>query len=168
MTNWVDIVGFEGFYQISDEGEVKSLRNNLILKTSDDNKGYPAIRLSINGKLTRKRLHRIVAEHFIPNPAKKPEVNHIDGDKHNNNINNLEWVTHLENIRHAHVTGLTTNMASKAIQMLDKDGTLIREFYSLHEAERDTGAEPSNIVKVCKGKRKTTNGYYWRYDNGES
>lgn len=165
MTIWFDIVGFEGLYQVSNEGNVKSIRNNITLKTHKDNRGYPAVRLSVNGKLTRKRLHRIVAEHFLPNPSKKPEINHKDGNKLNNHVSNLEWCTHLENVQHAHKTGLMTKLAPKSIQMLDENGMIIREFYSIHEASREVGAEPSNIVKVCTGKRKTHKGYKWRYAN---
>ena len=103
---WRDISGYEGHYQVSNFGRVKSfhkggriLKPGLVL-------GYLKVSLNSGGKVAQRKVHRLVAEAFIPNPNGKPEVNHIDGNPRNNHVDNLEWCTQLENIRHAYATGL--------------------------------------------------------------
>lgn len=99
---WKDIPGFEGYYSISNKGRVLSIRTGKMKKPSTyNNKSYPTVSLWVNGIPTRKSIHRLVAELFIPNPENKTQVNHIDGDKTNYSINNLEWVTPSENMTHA-------------------------------------------------------------------
>ena len=101
-----DIIGYEGLYQISNEGEVISLqtetKNYCVLKPFLS-QGYKTVKLSKGERIDRKQhqIHRLVAIHFIPNPDNKPQVNHIDCDTTNNTIENLEWVTHRENRTHA-------------------------------------------------------------------
>ena len=90
MELWNDIKGFEGLYQISNYGRIKNKRTNLLLKTSHNHKGYQQICLTNNGKHMAK-IHRLVAETFIPNPDNLPQVNHIDKNKDNNHYSNLEW-----------------------------------------------------------------------------
>lgn len=107
MEKWKDIAGFEGLYQISNLGRVKSLRKNIILKPGivakrNNKQGYEIVHI----KYKQYYVHRLVAEAFIPNTKKLPQVNHIDGNKLNNSIENLEWVTAKENIKHAYKTGL--------------------------------------------------------------
>jgi hypothetical protein len=98
---WLPIKSWEGLYEISNKGRVKSLRKNILLKEIEDNYGYLVIHLR-NSPLSKiYKIHRLVAEAFIPNPFNKRTVNHIDLNKKNNNINNLEWSTHLENNNHA-------------------------------------------------------------------
>lgn len=122
MSIWKDIIGYEGLYQISDKGELRSLdreevvrrkskeftrlRKGKIFNPSEDKDGYIVTSLCKNGKMYNVRLHRLVAESFIPNPMNKLHVNHIDGDKRNNSISNLEWNTPEENIAHAVKTNL--------------------------------------------------------------
>lgn len=131
---WKDILGYEGIYQISNFGRVKSLErkvkggmNNIvtrkerILKKYISINGYNFIRLLKNKKYYNITIHRLVAKYFIDNPDNKPQINHKDGDKLNNNINNLEWVTAKENMRHAwdsglimpHITNSKKNLQSK-------------------------------------------------------
>jgi hypothetical protein len=178
MEVWKDIEGFEGLYQISNYGRVRSVDRYIIHKgkTSTwkqfkkgkiinpvlDDKGYYIVRLKKDKKY-HKKVHRLVAEHFLPRVEGKDYVNHKDGNKLNNHVDNLEWCTFLENIQHAYSMGLNTSNKPRRVQMLDLDGNVIREFYSLHEAAREVGAEPTNIAKVCRGKRKTHMGYRWRY-----
>ena len=98
------IQGYEDLYEISNFGRVSNYRK--VLKTYKINSGYEAIKLRKEGVPTSFLLHRLVAEHFVPNPANKPEVNHIDGNKGHNQSSNLEWVTRSENLSHARNTGL--------------------------------------------------------------
>lgn len=107
MEEWKNIKGTEGLYQISTLGRVKSLRKNIILKPSivakrNNKQGYQIVHI----KYKQYYIHRLVAEAFIPNTKNLPQVNHIDGNKLNNNVKNLEWVTAKENIKHAYKTGL--------------------------------------------------------------
>ncbi len=116
---WENIEGYTGVYQISNYGRVKSLEryilNNLvgrvlqkeiIMKHQSYSNEYKYVTLQIDGKRNNKSIHRLIATAFIPNPKNKPEVNHIDGNKTNNEISNLEWVTSSENKIHARDTGL--------------------------------------------------------------
>jgi hypothetical protein len=123
---WKDIVGYEGSYQISNKGRVKSLKRIIyrsdgvkqsyggLLKTQYKSKrGYMISSLCKNGKSQKSKIHRLIAIHFIPNPDNKPKINHIDGNKLNNNLDNLEWCTDMENSQHAWKTGLIDNKGSK-------------------------------------------------------
>lgn len=103
---WKDIKDFENLYQISNFGRVKSLKSNRIRKPYINNSGYFCIHLYDNKKYKIQTIHRLVAETFIPNPNNLPEINHIDGDKSNNNSNNLEFVLHNENQKHASINNL--------------------------------------------------------------
>ena len=102
---WKDIKGYEGYYQISSFGRV--MRNKKILKNKSHNHGYLTISLSCMGEIKYYTIHRLVALNFIPNPLNKLEINHKDGNKHNNKIDNLEWVTKKENCEHASINNLT-------------------------------------------------------------
>lgn len=113
---WKDIEGYEGLYQVSNLGNVKSLRKRIdkgkchryfdekILKPIETNRGYLRVKLCKDRKIKKIRVHRLVAEAFIKRP--ELEVNHIDGNKKNNKVENLEWVTQRENKQHAWITGL--------------------------------------------------------------
>ena len=180
---WKDIEGYEGLYQVSNLGRVKSLykfiNNNpksksigyyseeRILKCFNNKKGYKMVKLYKNTEHITKRVHRLVAQTFIPNPKKLPQVNHIDGNKINNKVSNLEWCTNRENQIHAWKNNLIKkrtgkdNKLSKKVYQYDLNGLLINIWDCVSTAEKTLHIK--NISTVCHGKRKTAGGYIWRY-----
>ena len=167
---WTHINGYDNLYIISNMGRVKSFKRGdwKTLKPRKDTGGYLQVCLSKNGKLTTYRIHRLVALHFIPNPENKPEVNHIDENKENNAIWNLEWMTHKENINH----GTRNARTSKKVSCYDiETGDFIKEFDSLTQACHEF-KKPSNhgcnIISCCKGKQKTAYGYRWSYEKKDN
>lgn len=175
-----------GIYQVSDFGRIKSLKfmKEKILKLKKTSGGYLHVLLYKDGKNKDHRAHRLVAQSFIPNPENKPEVNHIDGNKENNNINNLEWVTGTENKKHAYKIGLrgTTEKvrmmcvengkkACKPIHQFDKNGNFIKEWNSQTQASNELGIIRTSIGNCLRHRNKTAGGYKWEYvgtDNLES
>ena len=103
---WKDIKGYEGLYQVSDDGRVKRVSTDRIANITVDGRGYSKKAITLNGETKQYSVHRLVAEAFIENPLNKSEVNHIDGNKLNNCVENLEWVTRSENMKHAHKNNL--------------------------------------------------------------
>lgn len=170
MEIWKDIKGYEGLYQVSNLGNVKSLNYNHTNKaknlTPKKNKKYLYVCLYKNNKQYYPTIHRLVAENFIVNPKKLVQVNHIDGNKQNNKVDNLEWCTNLENIQHADKNGLSNRRGKirKVIQ-LDNDGNRLNEFEAIADALRALGknVRTTEITKCCKGKRKTAFNYKWKY-----
>lgn len=106
MEIWRDIDGFDGLYQVSNLGRVKSFHHGERILKVWLRSGYPQVGLHRGGKSEKMPVHRLVAEAFIPNPESKPEVNHLNGNRVDNRVENLEWATHIENIQHAVATGL--------------------------------------------------------------
>lgn len=189
---WKNLKGYENQYKISNFGILKRKEKTNIDKRAtrkiipehivkgtvyNNGKGYIMINLPEN---TRKLIHRLVAETFIPNPENKPQVNHIDGNKLNNRVDNLEWVTAKENVHHAIRTGLVdiekqrengrktikknsnANTSKRGVVMIDKNtNKILKEYISVHEAENEHNNK--HISDVCKGKRMTANGYKWKY-----
>ena len=175
MEHWKAIAGYEGLYEVSDQGRVKSLNYNhtgkeSILKPGKNSSGYLHVIICKNGHRKQTLVHRIVAEAFIPNPKGLATVNHKDEIKSNNSASNLEWMsqrdnnnygTHNKRVAESHINHPSL---SKQVQMLDKStGELLATFPSTHEAERVTCIDKSNISKCCNGKRKSVGGYIWRY-----
>ena len=167
MEIWRDIEGFEGIYQVSSLGRVKSLGNNKsrqekILKLRSDRDGYLNVGLHKERKIKICRVHRLVAQAFIPNLENKPQVNHKDEDKTNNKVENLEWVTCKENSNHGTRTERMANSKSKPIYGINVKTNEKIEFPSTMEAQRN-GFNRGHINSCLKGKRKTHKGYRWFY-----
>lgn len=150
-------------YSVSDDGQIKNNKTNKILKQQIQN-GYCHCSLSINKKPKRFRVHRLVAMAFIENPENKQYVNHIDGNRQNNNVKNLEWVTPSENSQHAVNAGLKTKPGRKRpVVQYSMDGQQMMVFNSLADAERQTGTPQSKITLACQRKRRSAGDYQWRY-----
>ena len=154
--------GIETDYSVSTEGEVRKDTTNYILSQSSQ-QDYKFVTLLINGQQKRMRVHRMVAMTFIENPDNKPYVNHINGIRYDNNVENLEWVTQSENIQHAVRTGLMQNGRKKAVIQYNLNGDRMATFDSASEAARQTGGSQSKITMCCKRQRETANDYQWRY-----
>ena len=167
MWKKIYINNIETNYSVSDIGQVKNDITNKLLKQSIQ-QGYCHVGLIINGKIKRCRVHRLVAEAFIDNPYNKPYVNHIDGIRNNNQINNLEWCTPQENTQHAVKNGLMLPTREKPVIQYDLNGNKIKEFISVNEACRQTNSLNSKIIECCQLTRKTHNGFQWRYKNESS
>lgn len=155
---WKDIINFPN-YQISNLGNVYSEKNYKIRKSFVTN-GYLTIYLFKNGKRYRKKIHRLVAEAFIPNPNNLPIINHIDGNKLNNIVSNLEWCTSKQNTIHAYKTGL---MKTKQINQYDLKGNFIKTWDSIISASVELQLNRKSIQHCCMHRNKTSGGYIWRY-----
>lgn len=190
---WRDVKGYEGVYQVSNLGRIKSLCNDrqigkTLCKTKPKilrqglSPRYLKVKLQYHGKRTLP-VHRLVAIAFIPNPDNKPEVNHIgedengDVDKKDNRVVSLAWSTHSENIIHAFANGIMKPNCSnkgrygfestrgKRIAQYDPNGRLIKVFGSARDAGRQTGFPNTQIAVAAKSnKTRTSGGYYWNYE----
>ena len=166
---WKKIIidDIETNYSVSQLGEVRNDKTNKILSQRIQ-QGYRHVGLTINGKAKSCRVHRLVAQAFIPNPENKPYVNHIDGNRSNNNIENLEWCTPKENTQHAVRTGLMTPTREHAVVQFSLEGKRLKEYVSLAEAARQTGSSVEKIVLCCQMQRKTHNNFQWRYKEDDA
>ena len=183
---WAAVPGYEGLYEVSTEGRVRGAKRSGCtgkpLKGRVDHGGYHVVTLTRACVSKHVRTHRLVALAFIPNPEGKRTVNHIDGDKLNNCVDNLEWATHSENHKHAYKIGLTKvsdlqraaasrtgkrtcelNRPRRAVYMISLEGNRLQDFISAHEAARYVNGCASAIIACCRGRSKTHKGYRWQY-----
>lgn len=180
---WKDVKGYEGLYQVSNLGRVRSLdrivsrnkRGSFLLRGKlasfyTDKDGYLGIGLTKNKKQTSYRAHRIVTDVFVPNPHNKPEVNHINGIKHDNRAVNLEWSTSSENQKHAFRTGLQKaykgedNILSMPLVQLSLSCEYIDSYESAMIAEFETSIPQGNISRNCrKGINYSAGGFRFIY-----
>lgn len=190
METWKDVKGYEGIYQVSNLGNIRSLERITIFESENQHKKYKANRhikckmkkptvnkcgyyqtvLYKNGKKRNVLVHRLVAEAFLPNLNNKPTINHIDGNKLNNKLDNLEWATYPEQLIHVNsVLGkksiISKQCREKRAEQLRKkvkrsDGKI---YNSIREASKDSNVHSGNIVRCCKGILNKTGGYSWEY-----
>lgn len=178
---WKDIVGYEGRYQVSNLGMVRSLdayvkhssggnrfRKGRVLKQTNDKGNYKIVGLHKNG-VKKCKVHRLVAQAFIPNPNNYPMINHKDENPSNNRVDNLEYCDckynnnygrHIERIIKKNINN---PLKSKPVLQYTKDGEFIKEYPSIAEAERQTGIPNQSISHCCCGRYKTIYGYVWKH-----
>lgn len=183
---WKDIIGYEWLYQVSSIGNVKSLNYNktrkIVVLKNCLRLGYPVITLCNNWHITHT-IHRLVAIAFIPNPENKPQVNHIDWNKLNNNLENLEWVTCKENLQHSWHNGLSktsinnhfinnppnkwkywiNSTFSKQVSQYTKSGEFILEWGSMADVQRQLWINRKYISMCCRWKIKTSWWFIWKF-----
>lgn len=155
---WKEIKGYEGLYWVSDQGHVKN-KYGHILKPEYSNKGYACVQLRKGDKTKKHRIHRLVAVTFIPNPLHLPEVNHIDENKMNNRASNLEWCSHIQNMKSYIEKHPDINHNQRAIYCFDLDEI----FKSASDAAVHTGICRTSILKVCRGQLTQAGGKLWCY-----
>lgn len=175
---WLPIKGYEGMYEVSDRGEVRSLARPVttcygstrfkaasILKTDKSGK-YERVQLGKDSP--NYSVHRLVAQAFVPNPMNAEQVNHIDGNRRNNASANLEWCTCAENIRHSFKMGMSKpirgsdNKLSKGVQCISADGDIVHEYASIREAALGIGVSRQSIEDTLYRKRRTCRGFVLR------
>ena len=182
MEIWKDVVGYEGYYEVSNLGNVRSVKrtriihdkrgrdfeapiSEKILSTKKSQKTrYLGVTLYRDNKKKRYLVHRLVAEAFVPNPNKLSEVNHIDENTKNNNACNLEWVTHKQNMNHGTLPERKKlfNTFKSPVLQLDKNGIIIAEYESIIEASRKTGINKCSI-STGLSRNGYCKGFYWKY-----
>lgn len=177
---WKDVIGYEGLYQVSNLGRVKSLYTGRILKQSTNHKGYPKVRFFKENVGVTRVVHRLVASAFIPNPEGKKEVDHINCIRNDNRAENLRWCTAKENsnnvLTRKHKSecrkgcegtckgrfGKEHNRSIPIVQ-LTMDGKYIKTWECAEQLKRELGFDNSLVCKVLKDRRKTAYGYRWMY-----
>ena len=191
---WKDIEGYEGLYQVSNLGRVRSLdkpmvvygfqkipintiRKGKVLSPRLSQDGYEKVSLTKDKKPNNLFVHRLVAKAFISNDDDCKEVNHIDGNKRNNEVSNLEWCTHLENMQHCFKNSLRKKQTkpmlgrtyskspyAKKVYQYDKNGNLMKIWSSIREASEYHHVDGSNISRCCNGHAKSCKGFVWSFE----
>lgn len=186
---WKPVKNYEGLYEVSNMGRVKSLNYNKtgkerILKLNKDKDGYLLVNLHKNTKMKSCKVHRLVATAFVENPEGYTEVNHINENKLDNRANNLEYCSRSYNNNYGtrnqrageklkgrkfseETIKKMAESKKKPVYSIDKESGLITYWESAKEAGRVLGIDPSSITRCCKGKVKSAGGFYWQYSDSE-
>ena len=166
---WKDVVGYEGIYKVSNNGKVLSLNYNhtkekRLLKLRYDKYGYLTVYLCCSGHKDKlAKVHRLVAQAFIPNPMNKPCIDHINTIRDDNRMENLRWCTHVENSNNPNSLPHVGKSKSKKVNQYDFKGVYIKSFESTRDAERKIGIDHRLISSCCNNKREKAGGYIWKY-----
>ena len=168
---WIDIIGFEGYYKVSDKGRVYNCETGTVYKTTPSEFGYTTVRLKTNEKCKHIAVHRLVAEAFIPNPQNKETVDHIIplSDGGTDEVTNLRWATRRENLLNEHTRAKRNNEKhhnygkGKKIVCL-KDGVFLKTYISSYEAGKILGINRCSISQHCRSKNHYYMGYEWFYE----
>lgn len=177
---WKPVKDYEGSYEVSNYGRVRSIdryvfdkgkpsfRKGVDISICKMPQGYEFVTLYQENKQKHKLVHRLVAEAFIENPYNYNEINHIDCNKTNNIVSNLEWCSRKHNVEHAKRNGLLKNEQFYVpVAQINKDGVVINKYGSLIEAANKVDGIPQNIGHCCKHETMSMYGYYWEYDTGD-
>lgn len=162
MEIWKEIKETSGLYSVSNQGRVRNNKTGKEMKPSQYVNGYLAAQLMTMGKQKRYRIHRLVAEYFIPNPNKYPQVNHKDENKQNNDVNNLEWCTAKQNINYGTKIKRTAEKLGKQVYQYTPEGDFITQYPSISEAARAIGRNERNIRNSCDSTNRKCGGFIWR------
>lgn len=176
---WKDIPGYEGLYQASDSGHIRSVDRfdiggnkikGVVLKQRSARGGYLRVGLWKDGVMKTTLVHRAIAAAYVPNPEAKPQVNHVDENKENNTAENLEWVSCKENVNHgtrnarivanSDRVGAAEKLRKSVIQMTIED-KVVAKWPSIRSAARATGINNGSISNCCRGIKKSTHGFKW-------
>ena len=182
--NWKPIAGFEGLYEVSDTAKVRSVDHQVPCKNrwGQDatrlyrgrelkpylSEGYLTVDLAREGRITKRRIHRLMAEAFLSGGTADMEVNHINENRLDNRLKNLEWVTHRQNAIHG--TAIERGkqnrpiLGEKPVRQLTMEGRLVKKHPSLKAAARAVSGDPTCIQRVCDGQSKHHHGYRWKWD----
>lgn len=180
---WKTIKEYEGYYEVSDDGRVRSLDRFIKNKSGlfsgrerflagsemkltessgrKDEQGYLVVNLHKDGISSVIPVHILVANAFIPNPHNLPTINHIDGDKHNNSVSNLEWASYADNNIHALINNLR-RPRGVAVQQFTMDGDLLKTYKSVTQAAKETGVSRGMISHCVNGRLESASGYKWK------
>lgn len=164
---WKDVCGYEGLYQVSSTGKVRSLARHttsgIEMKQQTDKDGYKRVCLCKENRKKLCSVHRLVADAFVPNELGLPVVNHKDEIKSNNVADNLEWCTVKANTNYGHGIEKRSQKRKVSIDQYRTDGTFVARWTSRLAIENALGCHGGNITSCCKGKRKTAHGFVWKY-----
>lgn len=178
---WRPVVGYEDLYEVSNKGQVRSKENRKVVQREGQQSfarkyggkvlhnnvnmwGYLQVSLSKDGVRKTHTVHRLVMEAFVPNPNKLPCINHIDENKQNNDLRNLEWCTYQYNCNYGTARERCISKQTKPVLQIC-DGVVVKRWESTNEAGRN-GYTQSSVSQCCRGLRKSHKGYEWRFENG--